>query len=66
VSLKRGKLVSIRKLLTIQVLFSILKRAIFRKIKESKDLSGGVVLYAAESNPPIDAEMKSGVRLDSW
>ncbi|MBE0576729.1 MAG: hypothetical protein IH613_12640 [Desulfuromonadales bacterium] len=37
--------------------FSIWKRAIFRKVKESKDLSGGVVLYAAQSNPPIDAEI---------
>ncbi|MGK2905881.1 MAG: hypothetical protein ACSLFH_05975 [Desulfuromonadales bacterium] len=35
--------------------FSIWKRAIFRKDKEIKDLSGGVVLYA-QSNPPIDAE----------
>ncbi len=37
--------------------FSIWKRAIFRKVKEIKDLSGGVVLYAAQSNPPIDAEI---------
>jgi hypothetical protein len=37
--------------------FSIWKRAIFCKIKEIKDLSGGVVLYAAQSNPPIDAEI---------
>ncbi len=39
------------------VQFSIWKRAIFRKVKEIKDLSGGVVLYAAQSNPPIDAEI---------
>ncbi|MBE0576631.1 MAG: hypothetical protein IH613_12140 [Desulfuromonadales bacterium] len=25
--------------------------------EEIKDLSGGVVLYAAQSNPPIDAEI---------
>jgi len=37
--------------------FSIWKRAIFSKIKEIKDLSGGVVLYAAQSNPQIDAEI---------
>jgi hypothetical protein len=40
-----------------QAQFSIWKRAIFRKIKGIKDLSGGVVLYAAQSNPPIDAEI---------
>ncbi|MGK2906139.1 MAG: hypothetical protein ACSLFH_07325 [Desulfuromonadales bacterium] len=34
-----------------------LKRAIFRKVKEIKDLSGGVALYAAQSHPPIDAEI---------
>ncbi|HKJ05018.1 MAG TPA: hypothetical protein VJ974_05420 [Geopsychrobacteraceae bacterium] len=37
--------------------FSIWKRATFRKVKEIKDLSGGVVLYAAQSNSPIDAEI---------
>jgi len=37
--------------------FSIWKRAIFRKVKKIKDLSGGVVLYAAQSNPLIDAEI---------
>jgi len=37
------------------VLFSIWKRAIFRKVKEIKHLSGGVVLYAAQSNVQIDA-----------
>ncbi|MGK2907048.1 MAG: hypothetical protein ACSLFH_11970 [Desulfuromonadales bacterium] len=37
--------------------FSIWKRAIFCNVKEIKDLSGGVVLYAAQSNPPIDAEI---------
>jgi hypothetical protein len=37
--------------------FSIWKRAIFRKVKEIKALSGGVVLYAAQSNPQIDAEI---------
>ncbi len=37
--------------------FSIWKRAIFRKIKEIMDLSGGVDLYAAQSNPRVDAEI---------
>jgi hypothetical protein len=37
--------------------FPIWKRAIFRKVKEIKDLSGGVALYAAQSNPLIDAEI---------
>ncbi len=44
---------SIRK----QLQFSIWKRAIFRKVKETKDLSGGVVLYAAQSNSRVDAEI---------
>jgi hypothetical protein len=35
--------------------FLIRKRAIFRKAKEIKDLSGGVVLYAAQSKLQIDA-----------
>jgi hypothetical protein len=37
--------------------FSIWKRAIFRKVKEIKGLSGGVVLYAAQSNPQVGAEI---------
>ncbi|MGK2907785.1 MAG: hypothetical protein ACSLFH_15795 [Desulfuromonadales bacterium] len=37
--------------------FSIWKQAIFRKVKEIKGLSVGVVLYAAQSHPPIDAEI---------
>ncbi len=37
--------------------FSMWKRVIFRKIKEIKDLSGGIVLYAAQSNPRVDAEI---------
>ncbi|MGK2907514.1 MAG: hypothetical protein ACSLFH_14395 [Desulfuromonadales bacterium] len=37
--------------------FSIWKRAIFRKVKEIKDVSGGVVFYAAQSHPQIDAEI---------
>ena len=53
----KGKLVAIRKLQMATLQFSIWKRAIFRKVKEIKDLSGGVVLYAAQSNPPIDAEI---------
>jgi hypothetical protein len=46
-----------RKLRLARPQFLIWKRAIFRKVKEIKDLSGGVVLYAAQSNPPIDAEI---------
>jgi hypothetical protein len=53
-----GKLlISGRKHRTTQTQFPIWKRAIFRKVKEIKGLSGGVVLYAAQSNPPIDAEI---------
>ena len=35
--------------------FLIWKPAFFRKAKEIKHLSGGVVLYAAQSNAQIDA-----------
>jgi len=35
----------------------IWKPAIFRKVKEIKHLSGGVVLYAAQTNVLIDAEV---------
>jgi len=37
--------------------FLIWKPAIFRKVKDIKYLSGGVVLYAAQSNTQIDAEI---------
>jgi hypothetical protein len=37
--------------------FSDRKRAIFRRGKEIKDLCGGVVLYAAQIRPQIDAAM---------
>jgi len=37
--------------------FLIWKPAIFRKVKEIKHLSGGVALYAAQSNAQIDAEI---------
>ncbi len=47
----------IRKSREAQMQFSIWKRVIFRKIKEIKDLSGGVVLYAGQSNPRVDAEI---------
>ncbi|MGK2907153.1 MAG: hypothetical protein ACSLFH_12525 [Desulfuromonadales bacterium] len=40
--------------------FSIWKRAIFRKVKEIRELSGGVDLYAAQSHPQIDAEIAKG------
>jgi hypothetical protein len=36
---------------------SIWKRAIFHMVKKIKGLSGGVVIYAEQSNPPIDAEI---------
>jgi len=39
------------------VQFSIWKRAIFRKVKEIKHLSGGIVVYAAQSSVQIDAEI---------
>ena len=39
------------------VQFSIWKREVFRKVKEIKHLSGGVVVYAAQSNVQIDAEI---------
>ncbi len=38
--------------------FSIWKRVIFRKVKETKDLSADVDLYAAQSNPLVDAEIE--------
>jgi len=49
------------------VKFLIRKPEIFRKVKEIKDLSGGVVLYAAQSNAQIDAEIaeKSGFRTET-
>jgi len=37
--------------------FSDWKREIFRKVKELKHLCGGVVLYAAQANAQIDAEI---------
>ena len=37
--------------------FLIWKPAIFIKIKEIKHLSGGVALYAAQTNVQIDAEI---------
>ena len=39
------------------VQFSIWKRAIFHRVKEIKHLSGGVVVYAAQSKVQIDAEI---------
>ena len=38
-------------------MFLIWKPAIFRKVKEVKHLSGGVVLYAAQANGQTDAEI---------
>ena len=33
------------------------KRVIFRKVKESKDLRGGVLWYVAQANPKLDAKL---------
>ena len=37
--------------------FPIQKCAIFCKFKKIKELCGGVLLYAAQAIPPIDAEI---------
>ena len=37
--------------------FSIRKEVILCKVKEIKDLSGGVLLYAAQTKPMIDVEI---------
>jgi hypothetical protein len=37
--------------------FPIQKYAIFRTFKEIKELRGGILLYAAQAIPPIDAEI---------
>ena len=37
--------------------FPIQKCAIFRKFKEIKESRGGILLYAAQAIPPIDAEI---------
>jgi hypothetical protein len=37
--------------------FPVQKCAIFRKFKEIKELRGGILLYAAQTIPPIDAEI---------
>jgi hypothetical protein len=37
--------------------FPIQKCEIFRKFKEIKELRGGILLYAAQAIPPIDAEI---------
>ena len=49
------------------VWFLIWKPVIFRKVKEVKHLSGGVVLYAAQSKVKIDAEIaeKDGFRTET-
>lgn len=48
-------------------MFLIRKPVIFRKVKEIQHLSGGVVLYAAQSNVQIDAEIaeKGGFRTET-
>jgi hypothetical protein len=50
----------------MQCPFLIWKPAIFCKVKENKHLSGGVVLYAAQANAQIDAEIaeKNGFRTE--
>jgi len=49
------------------VKFLIRKPETFRKVREIKGLSGGVVLYAAQSNAQIDAEIaeKVGFRTET-
>jgi hypothetical protein len=53
----KTRVVSIRKLLMRNYLFSIRKRAIFRHGQEIKGLRGGVHRYAAQVNSKIDAAM---------
>ena len=43
-------------------MFSIQKCAIFRKFKEIKELCGGILLYAAQAIPPIDADLSRSRR----
>ena len=51
----------------VQGTFLVWKPAIFRKVKEIKHLSGGVALYAAQTNAQIDAEIeeKGGFRTET-
>jgi hypothetical protein len=49
--------VSIRKLIWTLLQFSIWKKAILCKVKEIEGLCGGVLLYAAQASPKIDAEI---------
>ena len=52
-----ASLVSIRKLRCPVWPFSIRKGGSFPKVKEIKDLRGDVLLYVAQVNPQIDAEI---------
>jgi len=47
--------------------FLIWKPAVFRKVKEIKHLSGGVVLYAVQTSVQIDAEIaeKDGLQTET-
>jgi hypothetical protein len=47
--------------------FLVWKHAIFCQVKEIKQLRGGVVLYAAQANAQIDAELvkKGGFRTET-
>ncbi|RLB69686.1 MAG: hypothetical protein DRH07_10215 [Deltaproteobacteria bacterium] len=47
----------VRKLQIKQRTLLIQKPDIFRKVKKIKHLSGGVVLYAAQTDVPIDVEI---------
>jgi hypothetical protein len=51
----------------VQCPFLIWEPAFFCKVKEIRHLSGGVVLYAAQSNVQIDAEIaeKGGFRTET-
>jgi len=52
--------------------FPMRKRVIFRDVKESKGLRRGVLLYAAQENPQVDAEIaeerrfRTGTSLVIW
>jgi hypothetical protein len=51
------RLLSIRDSIKSTDKFPIQKCAIFCKFKEIKGLRGGILLYAAQAIPPIDAEI---------
>ena len=66
-SQQRINVVPIRELLMAHISFLIWKPAVFCQIKEIKHLREGVVLYAAQANALIDAELvkKSSYRTET-